>query len=452
MLLSAGPVAPIGAHQILVLLLQIGLLFGLALLLGRLAQRCGIPAVVGELCAGVLLGPSVLGHAAPGVSGWLLPHEPSQMHLLDAMGQLGVVLLVGITGMNLDLGWILRQGATVVRVSMGGLVVPLGLGVAIGFVLPPALLVTGGDRTVFASFIGLAMCVSAIPVIAKTLLDMRLLHRNIGQLIIGAAAIEDVIGWLLLSIVSAMAQNGVSVGRVAESVAFLTGVILFAVTIARPAVRALLRVSARSTEPGVVIGVVVLLIVFSAAGTQALGLEAILGAFFGGVLIGSSRGVDRARLAPLRTLVMAFLAPLFFATAGLRMDLTALARPEVLGAASLVLLVAVVGKFAGVYAGARTSRLGRWDALALGAGMNSRGVVEVIIGMIGLQLGVLTTGMYTIIMLVAIATSMMAPPLLRYTLARGTGTSPEEMEREKALAVDYRRPADPVDLPSERGR
>jgi Kef-type K+ transport system membrane component KefB len=438
MLLSAGPIAPLGAHQVLVLLLQIGLLLGLALVLGRLAQRFGTPAVVGELCAGVLLGPSVLGHAVPGVSGWLLPHNPSQMHLLDAMGQFGVVLLVGVTGMNIDLSWILRQGATVARVSMGGLVVPLGLGVAIGFVLPPVLLATGGDRTVFASFIGLAMCVSAIPVIAKTLLDMRLLHRNIGQLIIGAAVIDDVIGWLLLSIVAAMARNGVSVGRVAESTAFLAGVILFAVTIGRPAVGTVLRISARSTEPGTVIAAAVLLIVLSAAGTQALGMEAILGAFYCGILIGSTGRVDRARLAPLRTLVMALFAPLFFATAGLRMDLTALVRPVVLGTAFLVLLVAIVGKFTGVYVGARTSRLGRWDALALGAGMNSRGIIEVIIGMIGLQLGVLTTEMYTIIVLVAIATSMMAPPMLRYTLARAPGASPEEMEREKALAVDDR--------------
>src|SRR5437899_6009036 len=136
MVLSAGPIAPISAHSILVLLLQIGVLLGLALMLGRLAQRFGIPAVVGELCAGVLLGPSVLGHATPGVSGWLLPHDPASMHLLDAMGQVGVILLVGITGMNIDLSWIRRRGAIVARVSLGGLVVPLGLGVAIGVVLP----------------------------------------------------------------------------------------------------------------------------------------------------------------------------------------------------------------------------------------------------------------------------------------------------------------------------
>lgn len=433
--LSAAPIAPINANQILIFLLQIGLLLMFALVLGRLVQRVGVPPVVGELCAGVILGPSVLAHATPGISTWLFPRDPVQMHLLDAVGQVGVLLLVGITGMNIDLGLVRRKGATAVRVSMGGLLVPLALGVAVGFVLPSVLLAPGTERTVFASFIGLAMCVSAIPVIAKTLLDMRLLHRNVGQLIVSAAAVDDIAGWLLLSVVSAMATSGVRTGHVLQSVAYVIAVILFCFTIGRPVVGTVLRMSARSKEPGVVVAAAVLLVLLSAAGTQALGMEAVLGAFYGGILIGSSGWVDRARLAPLRTFVMAVLAPLFFATAGLRMDLTALVRPVVLGAALLVLMIAIFGKFAGAYIGARFSGLGKWDALALGAGMNARGVIEVIIAMVGLRLGVLTTEMYTIIILVAIVTSLMAPPLLRYAVARGMATSQEEIEREKAFAV-----------------
>lgn len=435
MILSAGPVAPISADQILVFLLQIGLLLGLALALGRLGQRVGIPAVVGELTAGVLLGPSLLAHAVPDISEWLFPRDVDQMHLLDAVGQVGVLLLVGITGMNIDLGLVRRKGSTVVRLSLGGLLIPLGFGVAIGFVLPSVLLVEGTDRVTFACFIGVAMCVSAIPVIAKTLLDMRLLHRNIGQLVIGAAAIDDVVGWLLLSVVSAMATSGVRAGDVALSVAYLVGVVLFCFTLGRYTVGTVLRFAGRSKEPGVLVTAVVLLLVLSAAGTQALEMEAIVGAFYCGILIGSSGWVDRARLAPLRTFVMAVLAPLFFATAGLRMDLTALGRPVVLGSAFLVLLIAIVGKFVGVYLGARSSQIGHWDALALGAGMNARGVIEVVIAMVGLRLGVLTTEMYTIIILVAIATSLMAPPLLRYAITRGKAPSTEEIEREKALAL-----------------
>jgi Kef-type K+ transport system membrane component KefB len=421
----------------LVLLIQIGLLLGLALTLGRLGQRVGIPAVVGELCAGVVLGPSVLAHATPGISGWLFPRDVGQMHMLDAVGQFGVLLLVGITGMSIDLGLLRRRGTTAVRVSLGGLLVPLAFGVAIGFALPSVLLAKSGERTVFACFIGVAMCVSAIPVIAKTLLDMRLLHRNVGQLIIGAAAFDDIVGWLLLSVVSAMATSGVRAGQVAQSIAYVVGVILFACTLGRPIVGTVLRLSVRSKDPGVVVSAVVLLVVLASAGTQALGMEAVVGAFYGGIVIGSSGWLDRARLAPLRTFVMAVLAPIFFATAGLRMDLTALGRPVVLGSAFAVLLIAIAGKFTGVYLAARTSRLGHWDALALGAGMNARGVIEVIIALVGLRLGVLTTEMYTIVILVAIFTSLMAPPMLRYAVARGMATSEEEMEREKALGLEW---------------
>jgi Kef-type K+ transport system membrane component KefB len=427
------PVAPISAHGLLVLLLQLGLLLGLALVLGRLAVRLRMPAVVGELTAGVLVGPSVLGHLAPGVSGWLLPRDVAQQHLLDAVGQLGVLLLVGITGMHIDLGLVRRKGATAAKVSAGGLLVPLGLGVGLGFVLPTSFFTAGTDRVVFATFMGVAMGVSAIPVIAKTLLEMRLLHRNVGQLVISAAAVSDIVGWLLLSMVSALATTGLRAGQVALSVLSLVAIVAFTVFLGRPLVGASLRLAGRSSEPGVSIAAVVVLLLLAAAGTHALGMEPVLGTLLCGILVGSSGAVDLDRLAPLRTLVMAVLAPVYFATAGLRMDLTALARPAVLASAVAVLVLAIVGKFAGAYIGARTSRLDHWEALALGAGLNARGVIEVIVAMVGLRLGVLSTAAYTVVVLVAIVTSLMAPPVLRYAVRRIAVTTEEEV-RERVFS------------------
>jgi Kef-type K+ transport system membrane component KefB len=432
MSLGAAPVAPLGAHQGLVFLLQVGVLLGLALALGQLARRLKMPAVVGELTAGVLAGPSVLAHLAPGVSGWLFPADAGQVHLLDAVGMAGVLLLVGITGISIDLGLVRRQGAPVVWVSMGGLLVALASGLVVGLLLPDQLLAGGTPRSVFAGFIGVAMCVSAIPVIAKTLLELRLLHRDIGQLTISAAAIDDVVGWMLLSVVSAMATTGVRAGQVALSIAALLGVILFVLTVGRVLVGAMLRLASKSAEPGVTVMTTVTLVILFSAGTHALGMEAILGALACGMLIGSSKWVDHRRLAPLRTVVMAMLAPVFFAVAGLRMDLTELGRPVVLGWAAVVLVVAVGGKFAGVYLGARVARLGHWNGMALGAGMNARGVIEVIIAMAGLRLGVLTTAMYTIIVLVAIVTSVMAPPLLRYA-TRHIAVTADERKRGEIL-------------------
>jgi Kef-type K+ transport system membrane component KefB len=433
MTLAATPIPFIDVHHTLVFLLQVALLLGAAVLLGRLAQRVGLPPVVGELSAGILLGPSVLGHAAPRVSAWLLPHDANQMHMLDATAQLGVLLLIGITGMSMDPGLLRRRAGTAARVSAGGLLMPLAVGVAIGFALPATMLGHGTSRTVFAFFLGVVMCVSAIPVIAKTLLDMRLLHRDVGQLIIAGAAIDDVVGWVLLSVVGAMATTGVSPAEVTSSVAKVLAVVAFAILIGRPVVTGVMRLSERAAQAYVTVAAAVVLVIAAAAGTGALNLETSLGALFAGMLIGSARRLDRARLLPLRALVLGVLAPLFFTTAGLRMDLAALGRPAVLGSAAAVLAVAIVGKFVGVYLGARLSRRSHREAIALGAGLNARGVIEVIIAMVGLRLGVLSGEAYTVVVLMAVVTSLMAPPILRYATRRMEMTE-HEIAREKALA------------------
>nr|ABC02797.1 putative antiporter [Actinomadura melliaura] len=430
----AAQVPALPGFSLLLFLLQIGVLLLLALVMGRLAVRLGMPAVVGELCSGILLGPSILAQALPSVSAWLFPADPQQSAVLDGVGQLAVLLLVAVAGGHLDLGMVRRQGATAAKVSLLGLVIPLGLGVAVGFLLPLSLLSPAREQVVFALFLGVAMCVSAIPVIAKTLMDMKLIHRDFGQLTLTAGVLDDAFGWLMLSVISAMATTGVRAGTVLTSAATLLAVVLFAFTLGRPLVKGCFRLAARSGEAGPTVATTVVLVVLAAAGTQALGLEAVFGAFLCGVLISEYGRPDPARLAPLRLLVMSMLAPIFFATAGLRIDLTELARPPVLLAALLILAVAVAGKFAGAYLGARFSGLSSWEGLALGAGLNARGVIEILIAMIGLRLGVLNTAAYTIIVLVAVVTSLMAPPILRLAARRIEHTEAERVRLARQFA------------------
>ncbi|MFF3325350.1 cation:proton antiporter [Streptomyces sp. NPDC002889] len=424
-MLSAAPVPPLAPHSLLVFLLQVAVLLLSAIVLGRLAGRFGMPAIVGELTAGVLLGPSLFGWLAPEAAGWLLPSNPAQAHLLDAVGQIAVLLLVGLTGIELDFTMLRRRGSTALRVSLSGLIIPLALGIAVGYPLAKLLYTGTADTTVFALFLGVAMCVSAIPVIAKTLMDMNLIHRDVGQLTLVAGMVDDAFGWFMLSVVSAMAVGGLTTGKVVMALVWLLLVVLMAVVVGRPLVRTALRWSNGSEERTVATAAAMILL--AAAGTQSLGLEAVFGAFVCGALIGSSGEFAQARTASLRTVVLAFLAPLFFATAGLRVDLRALSDPKVLAAAGIVLTVAIVGKFAGAYLGARLSRLSKWEALALGAGMNARGVIEVIVAMVGLRLGILDTGTYTIIVLVAVVTSVMAPPLLRVAMKRVEYTEEEQL-------------------------
>ncbi|MGP3964833.1 cation:proton antiporter [Nonomuraea sp. 3N208] len=420
------PPMPLSGHPLLVFLLQLGVLLAAAFLLGRLAMRLGMPAIVGELAVGIILGPSLLGHLVPVVGQWLLPANLPQ---LDAVAQLGVLLLVAITGMHLDMTLIRRRGGTALTVSAAGLVLPLALGIGAGFLLPGWLRAPGAEPVLFALFLGVAMCVSAIPVIAKTLIDMRLIHRNVGQLILVSGTIDDTFGWLVLSVISAVATSGLHASQVALAVATLCAVLLAAAVAGRFVVRPVMGM-ARGAD-GASMTLTVMLVVLAAAGTHALGLEAVLGAFLVGMLVRAHVGKTAPSwMTSLETIVLSVFAPLFFAAAGLRMDLTALADPGVLLTAVVVVVLAIVGKFLGAAIGGFLSKLTVWESVALGAGMNARGVVEVITAMIGVRLGLLTTEAYTIIVLVAVVTSVMAPPVLRLAMRRVDHTVEERQAVE----------------------
>ncbi|MFC1435238.1 cation:proton antiporter [Streptacidiphilus sp. N1-3] len=429
----AAPVVALPAHGLLLLLLQAGLLLLVALVLGRLAARAHLPAVAGELCAGVLLGPTVLGHLSPALFDRLLPASATQFHLLDAVGQFGVILLVGVTGMEVDLALVRRRRGSTLSIATAGLLLPLLLGIGLGSVLPASLIPHSTSRPVFALFLGVALCVSAMPVIAKTLADMNLTHRNVGQLVLAAAMVDDVVGWLLLSVVSAIAVGTNRAGSILWSIGSTVIVVTVVRVLGGPLVRRVMaRFERRGDDAGTISASVVIMLL-GAAAAQALHLEAMFGAFLAGLLIGVCAPGVLARLAPLRQVVLAVLAPLFFATAGLRIDLTLLRSPVVLGTALLVLAAAVLGKLGGVYLGSRGGRLGPWETLAVGAGLNSRGVIQIVIATAGLSLGVLTTATFTIVILVAITTSVMAAPLLRVAMQHIEHTAEEELRLSERL-------------------
>jgi Kef-type K+ transport system membrane component KefB len=372
---SSSVVAPLGGHSLLVFLLELGVLLLAALSLGKLATRLKLPAIVGELCAGVLLGPSVFHPLVPRLSNWLLPTAAGQFHLLDAVGELGVIFLMGVMGTYFDSGLIRSRKRVVLTVSGWCLLLPLGLGLLTGFAVR-GLAEPGKSHVVFILFIGIVMSVTALPVIAKTLADMNLLHRDIGQLTLAAGVLNDTFGWFMLSLVSALAVSGLGSVTVLRSAGYLITVVVVALLIGRPVVRWSFGRMNRSGEGAPVVTVSVILMLLCAAGTQALGLEAPLGAFICGILIGEYGKPDRAGLRPLELSVQTVLAPIFFATAGLRMNLTLLVRPAVFVPAALILVGAASGKFAG----ARTSRLTNWEALALrghelpGSGRGDRGL------------------------------------------------------------------------------
>jgi Kef-type K+ transport system membrane component KefB/nucleotide-binding universal stress UspA family protein len=449
-------IEPLGHHELLLVLLQLGLLLTVARLLGELARRIGLPTVVGELLAGIVLGPSLLGSIAPGLFESIFPAQVEQRHLLEVVSWLGVIMLLILTGLETDVALIARKGKSAAAVSIGGIVVPFATGFGLAQVLPAEFIAAPDQRLVFSLFIGTAMSISAIPVIAKVLVEMRVIRRDIGQITLAAGMIDDTIGWILLSVVAGLARGGgVSPTSVGMSLFSVIAFLGLAFTLGRKLVQAVIRRVDNATpgDAGMLSALIAMALLFGTV-TQALGLEAVLGAFVVGILVGQIKRFNNHLRHLFEVVVLSAFAPIFFAASGLRVDLTSLLDPSVLLVGLVVLAIAILGKFAGAYIGARAGRLGHWEGLSLGAGMNARGAMEIIVATIGLSLGVLTQEMYTIILMVAIVTSLMAPPLLRWTLARIPMSEEERarLAREERAKASFLGNVTRVLLPARGGR
>ncbi|MEZ5225871.1 MAG: cation:proton antiporter [Acidimicrobiales bacterium] len=359
--------------------------------------------------------------------------------MLFTVGWLGVMLLLVSTGFETDLGLIRRLGGAAAWVSTGSLIVPMAAGLFVGWSIPSVFVGEETERYVFALFIAAALSISSLPVIAKILTEMGLMRRNFGQLTLAAGMANDVLGWLLLGFVAGLARGGLDIGKLAFTVVGLGVFFVFAFTVGKRLVDlSLRRVRLNGDDP--VSGLVVVLVTALVFGviTQWLHVEAVLGAFVAGVVLARSRFAEHRLIAPVESVTTAFLAPVFFATAGLRVDLGLLADLETLAWALLVVAVASVSKFAGAWVGARFGQLSSREGAALGVGLNARGALEVVIATVGLSLGVLNERSYTIVVLMAMATSMLAPPLLRRVLRDFDGNAKERdrLDREAVLAAN----------------
>jgi Kef-type K+ transport system membrane component KefB len=428
-------------HAVFLLLVQITLLLFFARLLGEISRKLGQPGVIGELLAGVLLGPSVFGALLPELQAATFPRSQHQADLLSVVSWLGVLCLLIVTGLETDLGLIKRRGRAALVISAGGIIVPFATGLTLGFMLPEAYLSDPDARLVFALFMAVAMSISAVPVIATVLMDLKLTRRDIGQLILAAAMTDDTIGWILLSVVAGLATAGtVDIISVAEA---LGGAALFLVLAFTVGTRVVSRVvNATDTAfggTGPQMSIVLVLALGCAALTHQMGIEAVLGAFVMGILVVQAPRFRHEVAHTLELVTTSFLAPVFFAAAGVKVDLLRLADPEVLMVGAIVLAIACVGKFVGAYIGSWAAGVKHWERLAMGAGMNARGAMEIVVATVGLGLGVLTVEMYSIIVMVAVVTSIMAPPLLRFTLARVRIGAEEakRLEQEEIAAASF---------------
>jgi Kef-type K+ transport system membrane component KefB len=397
------------APNMAVILADLALVLVLARAAGWLFSRLGQPAVVGEILAGVLLGPTLL----RGGSSWLFPMD--QRDYLVVLADVGLVLFMFIVGLELDVGLVRGRERLAGAVSASSIALPFAFGVALALLLPRE---DGIDFLPFALFIGAAMSVTAFPVLARIMTERNMHRTETGSLALACAAVDDVLAWSLLAAVIAYAPKHGCYHPSGPSwlVALAVPFAVFVLVVVRRQLKRLTRAYERAGRltPGI-LAVVLLGLLVSAAITERLGIHFIFGAFLFGAVMPRQDAVRLRHeiLVRLEQISVLLLLPVFFLVSGLQVDLEALLHPGLLLRMTLILAAAITGKFIGAYVGARVSGVPPWQARSLGILMNTRGLTELVIINIGKSLGLIGSDVFSMLVVMALVTTMMTGPLLR---------------------------------------
>jgi K+:H+ antiporter len=427
-----------GEQRAAIFFAQILLLVAVGRLLGEWMHRIGQPAVIGQLLAGIILGPSVFGTIWPTGQQAIFPPNASDRQMLNAVSELGVLLLLLLTGMETDLALVRRVRRTAIITSAAGIVIPFACGYVLGEMLPDSVLPDPNRRLLTSLFLATALSISSVKIVAAVLREVDYLRRSLGQVILAAAILDDTIGWTILAFIGGLAAQGrIVIGPVLFSVLGTAGFLVFCFTIGRRWVARIIRWTNDHFVIEVPVISVILVIMFALAlVTNFIGVHTVLGAFVAGIMIGQSPILTKHIEEQLRGLIVALFMPIFFGVAGLAIDLKVLSDLHLLGLALILIGIASIGKLGGCYLGGRLARLNHQEALAVGFAMNARGSTEVILATIGLTMGVLNQQLFTIIVLMAVATTICMPPLLRWALARVPIRDEEQARLETEAAEE----------------
>lgn len=440
-LMLAAPQGHSADYTVAVFIGEIVLLVLVGRLLGEVMQRIGQPAVMGYLLAGIVLGQSVLGLLWPTAYQTLFPELPEQKKMLDAVSQLGVLMLLLLTGMETDLALVNKMRRTAVFSSLSGIVLPFACGLTLGYFLPDSLMTDPSQRLLTALFLATALSISSVKIVAMVIMEVDFMRRNIGQIILASAILDDTIGWIIIAVIGGLASQGaINLPHLGFTVA---GTLLFlglSFTLGRRVVAKVIRWTNDNfvIEMPVITAILILMFLMALI-TDYIGVHTVLGAFVAGILVGQSPILTQHIEEELRGLIVALFAPVFFGVAGLSIDLSILKSPRLIELALLLILIASFGKLVGCFTGGKLGGLNSRESTALAIGMNARGSTEVIVASIGLAMGILNRDVYTLIVVMAIVTTMITPPLLRWALTRipPTGEEKERLEREAAEAKDF---------------
>ena len=388
--------------QLMIFLIQIICLLGLARLCGEVARKFMMPVVLGELLAGVILGPTVLGTLCPNFFSWLF-HLPIDASIaLDGLMSLSVIFLLFVVGLEIELREIARQGRTVACLAVLGIVIPLVMGAGVGWLMYGISEVTV-SRALFAAFMGAALSISALPVIARILLDFELLKTPLGYLTIAVATINDAVGWMIFIIVitiSGLAHQNVSI---AVSLAFTIGLGLLVVTVLPRILDGIIGFVSGILSPGSVIGTAVVLMLLLAVTTEYVGIHAVFGAFAAGIGFSHSRYFTEDKKKIIAEFTSNILAPLFFAAVGLRVNFLRSFDPTIV---MIILVAAYASKMLAAWIGGVLSGLTTGESMVVGLGISARGGMGIILATIALESKFITPSIFTALVVMAIITSI----------------------------------------------
>lgn len=400
------------------LLLAIGLLLTAAKACGALAQRFRQPAVVGEIAAGILLGPTLLGRVAPDFQRLLFPMTGERAQLLDGLNLIGIVVFLFMAGAEIDVAGVSRRARHAVSVALGGMILPMFVGASVGWLVPEALGWDGAQpRWLFSLFLGTALCISALPVIAKTLLDLGVYRSDLGMTVMAAAVLNDVAGWTLFAFILGNLSSG------AAPPSLLGGLLVMGFAAAlwaagRPLVHYLLSVvHVRTRNPASALAVMMPLVFGGAATSEYFGMNAMFGAFVVGATAAGSPHFREQTRGAMQDFVSVLFAPLFFASIGLKADFIA---DFDAGVVVLLITIACIGKIVGCSAGARVAGIGSREAWAIGFAMNARGAMEIVLALAAREAGLIGPTTFVGLVIMAVATSMLSGPMITRLFPRQT--------------------------------
>ena len=410
---------------LLPLLIQIVVIVVLARVLAVLCRRIGQPAVVGETAAGLVLGPSVLGWLAPGVFQALFHPTVSGVDpalfdqlmrwICTSISQLGLIFLLFLVGLEFDFSHLRGHGKSTLSISLAGIALPFALGIGVAYQLHP-LVAADTPFLGFALFLGTAMSITAIPVLARIMIDLNITSTRLGTITISSAAVNDAVGWILLASVAAVVKAAFDPRRTLLMIGETVGFGLLMAFVGRPLLRRWVRYALRRGEAEFSVNaltVALVLLLVCAIVTNVIGIFAVFGAFILGAVLSSEQEFRQAVSRRLRDFVTAFFLPIFFAYTGLRTNVGSLGTSwELWSFCLLVLVAAVVGKFGGCGAAARLSGFSTREATCIGILMNTRGLMELIVINLGKDMGVLPDSVYCMLVLMAVLTTVMTTPFL----------------------------------------